>query len=344
MTERNKWNIRDQAIFLERLGLALEKGYSLIHSLEFLSIQLPKKKQVQIHHAIFNFSEGNSIFNVFSDLKFSREALTYLYFAEKNGDLVNGLKNGSYLLKQRQSYNERLLKLMRYPMFLLCIMVFMTFFMRLYLIPQFLSLYQSFDTKPTSYLRTIMYIDQVIPWLFIALLLLIILSYLYYSFKYKRLSPIQQVEVLIKIPLFGKLISKILTFFFAVHMSSLLKVGLSFREALVIFADVHTSPFFQAESYSIRDKLTQGEQIEDIVSDRVYYENELTDIIRHGQRTGLLYQELKDYSQMLISDIDQSIQRIFKVVQPLLFASLGIVVILMYLAILLPIYNIMENL
>lgn len=62
-------------------------------------------------------------------------------------------------------------------------------------------------------------------------------------------------------------------------------------------------------------------------------------IVVHGENTGYLGRELSLYSEFLSQEIESKLSRYISIVQPTLFLILAIFIIGAYLAILLPIYN-----
>ncbi|RBN37896.1 competence protein ComG, partial [Priestia megaterium] len=81
-----------------------------------------------------------------------------------------------------------------------------------------------------------------------------------------------------------------------------------------------------------------------IVSGKSHYEKDLAQVIVHGQQNGELSQELYDYSLFMMERMEQFIFRILKYVQPLTFLFIGIVILLMYMSVMLPMLEVMSSL
>jgi len=56
-----------------------------------------------------------------------------------------------------------------------------------------------------------------------------------------------------------------------------------------------------------------------------------------------LANELADYSEMVVEKLEARVSKLVLVVQPLLFSVIGLIVVLMYLAILLPMFQTMSS-
>ncbi len=115
------------------------------------------------------------------------------------------------------------------------------------------------------------------------------------------------------------------------------------HEALTIMMKQKYHPFFQYEAARIERQLIAGEPLQSIIDKSGYYEKELSYIITHGQANGNLANELGDYSEHIIEKVEQKIKRMLFVIQPILFTCLGVIVILMYLAMIMPMFQMMNS-
>ena len=127
--------------------------------------------------------------------------------------------------------------------------------------------------------------------------------------------------------------------YFSIQLSSLLKGGLSIYQALQVFENSPYMPFYQQEAIKIKKQLASGDSLEFIIGSREYFESELAVVIYHGQTNGEIARELYDYSQYAMQRLEDKIGKILLVIQPLLFFSIGLIVIFMYLAMLLPMFK-----
>ncbi|PEE90904.1 competence protein ComG, partial [Bacillus cereus] len=89
-----------------------------MQALEFLRFQLPIEKKVQLQHMIEGLKEGRSLHDSFHQLMFHQEMLSYLFYAEKHGDISFALQQGSALLYKKDKYRKDMMKIMQYPMLL----------------------------------------------------------------------------------------------------------------------------------------------------------------------------------------------------------------------------------
>ena len=83
--------------------------------------------------------------------------------------------------------------------------------------------------------------------------------------------------------------------------------------------------------------------MQSIIAKSGYYEEELSYIITHGQANGNLAIELGDYSDLIMEKMEQKIKRMLVIIQPILFTCIGAIVVLMYLAMIMPMFQMMNS-
>ncbi len=338
-----KWSIKEQAVFLKQLGELLEKGYSLLHALEFLQIQLQTEKRNDIRQSIEALKNGDSLYAIFYRLQMHPDLLSYLYFAEQHGDIAYALQKGSTLLSKKQKRQEELKKILRYPVFLCVFLFFIFIIFNTVLLPQFSTLYASFHTESSLITTLLLYSIKILPILLGAAVLFTSVIVMLYFLYFKKLHPIDQMNWLLKIPFVKQTCLSLNSQYLSSQLSSLLSAGLSVLEALALMEKQKHHPFFQHEANTIKQMLINGERFETVVADRAYYEKQLIYVIMHGQANGTLAKELSDYSDMVMERLEAHISRLFEVIQPLLFAVVGITVVILYLAMLLPMFKMIHS-
>ena len=83
---KSGWKLKDQAIFLKKLGELLENGYSLSDAIRFLKFQESKKKQVDFQDVLKDFKNGYPLHYVLTKMRFHPQLVSYIYYGEQYGD------------------------------------------------------------------------------------------------------------------------------------------------------------------------------------------------------------------------------------------------------------------
>lgn len=339
----NKWSVEEQARFLKRTGELLMRGYSLAEALESLSFYLEKKRWGDIQNSLFTLKEGYPLYMILNNLNFNKDLVSYVYFAEQHGGLAEAVLEGSEIVLKRDSDYKRIRKLAFYPLFLVLLTGVLFFFIERILLPKFSSLFLDMNLKPNIFMKTISFAASVFPYLLTSLIIVSLSVIAYYYWFFRKLTPFRQKSLLIKLPLAGSLIKLFITHFYSAQLSYLLAGGLSILDAFKIFEQNRKDPFLMEIGSSTIAKLAKGEPLELVIESYPFFENELSRIIKHGQDNAKLDQELYFYSRHCLSQLEESTERLMKIIQPVLFSFLGLLIVSLYLAILLPMFELIQG-
>lgn len=341
--KRHKWTIYEQANFLKRIGELLARGYPIAEAIESLSLHLPKNRKEELYKCLADLKNGISFHDVLNNMGFHRDLIGYVYFAEQHGSFAEALLEGSSLALVKENDRKKLLKLLQYPLLLTFITGFLFVFVQKSLLPQFTSLFQSMSLEANFFMKVLYSFDEYFPFIMTGLVLLLAASAIYYFFVFRKVSILQQRSLLVRIPIVGRILKLLFTHYFSVQLSFLLAGGISVLEALNLFEKNHRQPFYSQLGMVVKQKLITGENLESILVSFPFFEKEFPMIIKHGQENGKLEQELLFFSEHCMVNMEEKIEKSLKMIQPVLYLFIGFLVVSMYLAILLPMFQLLDG-
>ncbi|MGM0900063.1 MAG: competence type IV pilus assembly protein ComGB [Bacillota bacterium] len=343
MNKKVKWPVQEQAQFLKRVGDLLSRGYPIAEAIDSISLYLDNKKKLEIRECLASLREGYPFFRVLADLNFNKDLVSYVYFAEQHGGLPNAIIEGSTMVLKRDSDYKRLKSLLSYPVFLVFLTVFLFYFVENALLPRFLTLYQNMEVEATFFSSIIIAFGTFIPLAFYFILLLLLVTGIYYLMVFKKYRILDQRKRLIRIPWMGMFFKLLYSHYFSTQLSYLLSGGMSVIDALQVFEKNSHEPFSVELGQEIKACLSTGMDLDIAISSYSFFEDELGRIIKHGQENGKLDQELFFYSRHCLLKLEEKTERSMKIVQPLLFSVIGILIVSLYLAILLPMFQLIQG-
>lgn len=341
--KRHKWTLSEQASFLKRTGELLARGYPISEAIQSISFHLPAERKEELNDCLAELKRGISFHKVLEDLGFQKDLIGYVYFAEQHGSFAEALLEGSNLALVKTRDFQKLVKLLQYPALLILITCFLFFFIKTSLLPKFTILFHSMGLKENFFTSVIYAFDQYFPLLFYGFLFLVFITALYYLFVFRKFSLLKQRAQLIRIPIVGKILKLLFSHYFSIQLSFLLSGGISVSEALQLFERNQKQAFYSELGREIKQKLMSGEKLEVILSAFIFLEKELPMIVRHGQENGKLDQELRFFSEHCVQNMEELIEKNLKTIQPILYLFVGFLVISMYLAILLPMFHLLDG-
>lgn len=339
----NKWPLAEQARFLKRTGELLSRGYPLAEAIQSLSFYLEKRRKEDILKSIDRLREGFPFYLILEQLNFNKNLVSFVYFAEEHGGLAKAVMEGSEMMLKRESDYQRLRKLGSYPLFLVILTGIMFYFVENLLLPKFTSLFIDLNLTPNIFMKIIEMTAVMVPVVFYITLAIFILTLILYIFVYKKWSRIEQKSMLVKIPVAGKLIRLLNTHLFSIQLSYLFAGGLSILSALKVFEKNTHEPFYMELGNDLILQFSMGHDFEKAISDYPFFEKELSTIIKHGQENGKLDQELFFYSRHCLKQLEEKTEKGMKIIQPLIYTFIGLMVVSLYLAILLPMFQMIQG-
>jgi competence protein ComGB len=341
--KRHNWSVNEQANFLKRIGELLARGYPIAEAIESLSLHLPNNRKEELYQCLADLKNGISFHDVLGNLGFHKDLIGYVYFAEQHGSFAEALLEGSSLALVKENDRKKLVKLIQYPALLIFITGFLLMFVQKSLLPKFTSLFESMSLEANFFMKVLYSFDTYVPILMAVFLLLLALGATYYIFVFRKISVLQQRALLVRIPIAGRILKLLFTHYFSVQLSFLLSGGISVFEALLLFEKNQRQPFYSQLGLEIKQKLLTGEKLESILARFPFFEKEFPMIIKHGQENGKLEQELLFFSQHCLLNMEEGIEKSLKLIQPVLYVFIGFLVVSMYLAILLPMFQLLDG-
>jgi competence protein ComGB len=343
MMKRHKWSVNEQASFLKRTGELLARGYPIAEAIESIALQLPSKRKEELYGCLVELKKGLPFHDVLNNLGFNKDLIGYVYFAEQHGSFAEALLEGSGLALLKDRDVKKLLKLLQYPMLLIFITGILFVFVENTLLPRFTSLFASLGLEANFFTKVIYAFDQYFPIVIGSVLGNLLIAAIYYFLMFRKLSALQQRAQLVRIPIVGRILKLLFTHYFSIQLSFLLSGGISVSEALLLFEKNQRQPFYSQLAEEIKCKLVTGEKLETILAAFSFFEKEFPMIVKHGQENGKLEQELLFFSKHCVTNMEEMIERSFKTIQPILYLFIGFLVVSMYLAILLPMFHLLDG-
>ncbi|WP_231120659.1 type II secretion system F family protein [Bacillus safensis] len=90
-------------------------------------------------------------------------------------------------------------------------------------------------------------------------------------------------------------------------------------------------------------ELRKGESMAHQVSVSPFFEKHFAAIIKHGEASGMLAREMYTYSQFLLENAELKIEKWISWLQPVIYGVTALLILIVYLSILLPMYQLMEQ-
>jgi competence protein ComGB len=338
-----RWSLLEQGDFLKKMGELLERGYSYSDAVESLLYQLPLKRHLELRVCLEELKAGQPLHKVLETLKFQKDLVGYIYFADKHGGMLEAISEGSKLTLNKNVTLQKLKKAIFYPVFLFFMTNIIFLFVERTLLPQYFSLYDSMGLEVNVFTKVVATFGTMLPRITVFFLISIILLLIAYFFYFIKLPTLNQRKFLLKIPFIGPAIRLIQTQYFTLQLGYLLSGGLSVHESLQLFESAPRNLFYRDISIIINGRLKRGEDLPQILMGLNFFEKELPIVVNHGQTNGRLERELLFFSKGCLIKLEEKVEKGLKNLQPILYGVIAILVISMYLSIMIPMFRLLNG-
>ena len=328
--------------FIKRLYELIDHGYMLEDSLEFLLIQYEVSND-EIEKIKEKLSNGNKLSDILGYLGYSQLIVSKIKFAEDYGRIEDMLLEVETYLTIKKIQQEKVLKTLRYPLFLTLTLICLIMVFNTLVIPQFENIYTSsnikMDLQTIILIKSLYYIPKFISIIFIFTIFGI--AYIIYTIKYK---PHLFLKTLLYIPKVRNYSKLYFSYRFSMELSLFLMSGFSLKTALEVMVEENYDYYLTEFSKDILSELDNGIGFEEAVAKIKFFDKSMEKFLKHGKNNGLLDKELKLFSELMLDTFLTSLDRTLRKLQPILFGILAVVIVGLYMVILLPIFNMASSL
>jgi type IV pilus assembly protein PilC len=339
---------RQKIIFAKNLGSMLGAGLSLSKCLTILEKQVNNSKLKGVISALeLNIRKGRTLSESMKDFNkvFSNLFVSMVKAGEESGKLSESLlivgeqMDGTYKLK------KKIQGAMIYPLVILSIMLIIGVLMMLYVVPTLASTFADLNTPLPPITQFLIsaskfmtsYIIEVI----ISFIALIIIFYFFFSSK---LGGKIKDACLLQIPVVGNLIKETNTARISRTIASLLSSGVPFSDAISITSDVIQNFYFKKILNEAKEKVEKGETISSVFLANIKLSPVFVgEMMSVGEETGKLPSMLMEVALFYENSVDQQTKDMSTIIEPLLMVIIGLAVGFFALAMITPIYSLVDT-
>ncbi|SFH78597.1 competence type IV pilus assembly protein ComGB [Pisciglobus halotolerans] len=333
---------RIQASFLTKLSFLIAEGFTLKDALFFLITIMPKEAE-WIRQILKELEEGKRIDEVLKDLAFSERVSAQIYLSMVHGNFAGTLLSGGNYIESKLKQQQQLFKLLQYPVLLLSFMTGIIFAMRLFLLPNFSQLGISTAAQGMSLTKWAFGFIQYFPEILLLFLLVVSILSLAVYLKLRKLSAVKKAAYFAGLPIAGHFFKLYYTQFFSFEWSQLLKSGLQMNDMILLMQDKSTTKLMQEVAVIMEQSLKKGNSFTLSLAAFPFFDPALSMIILHGEATSQLGSELELYAKDCQLQLTNKVQKVFEWIQPLMFMLIASFILCVYLALLLPMFDLLEE-
>ena len=337
--------LKEKLFFTQHLSIMLKAGISLSVALNTLSKQTTNKYFIKILTDVSAKVEKGGTFA--SALKLYPKIFGELFISmidagELSGNLENVLGQLYIQMKKEHKLISKVKGALTYPAVIIVAMFGIGTFLMIVVVPKITAMFEDFNAElplPTKILIAIS--DALVQHGIISLIsfLVFVVAIVKILKTYKGKYIFQ--AILLKMPIISPIIKKINLARFARNISSLLKTDIMIIKSFQITANVLGNLHYRKAIEEMAQKIKKGGKLNEVIKiNPKLFPPVVAQMIAVGEETGELDNILIELAEFYEEEVDQIMENLPAIIEPLLILFLGVGVGGVAVSIIMPMYSI----
>lgn len=336
--------LKEKLFFLQYFAIMIRAGVSLSVIMKTLARQSSHKRFQQIITDIGEkVKEGQSLtesFRPYEDV-FGELFINMIEAGEASGNLEGVLYQLYEQAKKKHALVSKVKSALTYPLFVIFVMIAVGILMMVQVVPKLTSMLEKFDAELPLATRILISISDFMLahglWLLIGAVIIILgIFQLYRTYKGKYYFQ----YFFLKIPIVKTIIRKLNLAQFSRTMSSLLKSDILVTKSFRITSNVLNNLLYREAIRDMGAKVEKGYQLNTLVSQYPrLFPPVVHEVVSVGEKTGELDDMLLELADHYESEVDNTMENLPSIIEPILIVILGVAVGGMAIAIIMPMYS-----
>ena len=347
MAQKKKPKLQELATFTTQMANLLNSGMPLtvaLNSMSHLETRgIPSEVSKELRQEV---TEGRSLSDammkqpvIFSDLY-----VNMVRAGETSGALVPVLRRMATHFQQFADVQAKFKSAMIYPIIVICMGIFLVTFFMLFMMPQFIAMFQDFAIVlplPTRFLIASSKFLTHFWWL-----LGLILMALFVIFKRFQSSDFGRRKLdswRMTVPIFGKVVKINLFGQFARTLGTLLQNGVPVLTALKITEQVMSNVHIKEAIAKTREAVTDGKTLAQPLAQSKLFPQLMVDLVRIGEETGDVPGAMNNLAETYEGELQIALRVMTDLIGPALIIVMATIVGFLLISIFLPLFKLISS-
>jgi type IV pilus assembly protein PilC len=334
----------DVAVFARQLATMLAAGIPLVQSFEIVGNGHDKPAMQKLILEIKSSVEGGSTLHeslAKHPLYFDDLFVNLVEAGEQAGALENLLDKIATYKEKTEALKKKIKKALFYPTAVLVVAVIVTMVLLIFVIPQFESLFKGFGADLPAFTQMVINMSAFVQskgWL-----LAIIAGGAGWFFVYTKKRSRKMRDALdrmsLKLPVVGPILVKAAIARYARTLSTMFAAGVPLVEALESVAGAAGNSVYEYAILKMKDEVSTGQRLQRAMENTGLFPNMVIQMIAVGEESGSLDEMSGKVASFYEADVDNAVDAMSSLLEPLIMAILGVLVGGMVIAMYLPIFK-----
>ncbi len=345
---RRRVKMKQLAPLVSDLAVLIDSGISLVRAITVLEAQTmtPHLKTV-IQNVRTDVESGQTFSDALSKHPeaFSKLFINMIRAGEVGGILSESLERLAVLYEKSSRLESKIIAALTYPFLVLGFAFAVVVFVVAFAVPKFFVIFQDMHTELPGMTMFLYNLSNFMRDWWVAVTILVVGFLL--SLRFFLVIPIVRLAydaLLLRMPVFGRLFSKVSISRFCRTFGTLLTSGVPILQTLTIAKEAAGNVVYEKAIERVKESIKEGESVAGPLSQYSIFPPLVTNMITVGEETGELSKMLVKIADRYDDDIDVMIGQLTSLIEPILMVGLGVVVLFIVVALFMPLMTIVEQL
>ncbi len=334
-------------MFARNLGSMIEAGLSVSRALTVMERQTSNKKMKTLFSDLNNeITQGKTLSDAMrrSPKTFSQLFISMVKAGEESGTLSNSLKIVALQMDRSYTLQRKVKGAMMYPSVILGVMVIIGIIMLTYIVPTLMKTFSGLNVQLPLITRIVIGISDVLRFQGIWVLLTVVIVVAIFRWWKKTEKGKSIVDSFItKIPVIGDLVKEVNAARTARTISSLLTAGVDVVESIKITNEVLQNIHYKEILSEVEETIKKGAPMSGVFLNKTkYYPIFVGEMIAVGEETGKVGDMLLGVATYYEEDVEQKTKDMSTIIEPFLMVFIGAAVAFFALAMISPMYSLVN--
>jgi general secretion pathway protein F len=259
---------------------------------------------------------------------------------EKSGHLDIILNQLADYTENRFALQKKIQGAMVYPIILMVMAAAVIMGLMSFVVPKIVKVFEQSEQALPWITQVVLTLSNIITdWWWLILLVLVAAGFVLYRFAQTQAGKLAIDSLVLKLPILARLSKGLNAARFASTLAILVRSGVPLIEALHIGAAVATNLHIQQTIMTAADRVTEGASLSSQLERSSYFPPMMVQMIKSGENSGELENMLSRAANMQEAEATNFISTLLSLLEPLMLVFMGIIVMIIVMAVMLPIVN-----
>lgn len=346
-SREKKPSLKDLAVMSRQLATMVDSGLSLLRALTILAEQTESKSLGRTLDSVRSLVEsGSSLSDAFArqGSLFPPLMIHLVRAGETGGFLDQSLNSIARTLEADVKLRSTIKAALSYPVVVLGIAMLAVVAMLIFIVPIFKTMFANLGGELPIPTQVLVVLSENMIWLGPLLLVAVIVgAWWWRRHRYDDAVRARKDPLLLKLPVFGPLLTKIAIARFARNFSTMLRSGVPILQSLAVVGGTGGNWVIEQATKRVQESVRAGNSIAAPLTTEKVFPPMVTQMIAVGENAGSLELMLGKIADFYEAEVESVTEQLTSLIEPLMIAVIGVVIGGMIVALYLPIFTVFEQ-